>query len=287
MLTDALNTIENAGTFETTIYTDGSAEGGTSHGGSAAVITGGPPSDPIRRNTLVQKGCRLTSSFETEITALTLATEYLASLEHCPPTIICTDSQASLTALLDSGKKDSMKTAALRKSLNSLMSPTLLQWIPGHCGLQGNEWADKAAGDIAADRETAHATQSGISFQAAKSYIKREMLEPPISHVRTLAVYDGKRDAEPLQRPDAVLLAQLRSGHCRKLAAFRNVVDSYSSPTCPHCEEGFETLEHWLQVCPATAAKRIRVLGGVAPPLSILVSNPRAVLAFAHGLWTM
>ena len=41
------------------------------------------------------------------------------------------------------------------------------------------------------------------------------------------------------------------------------------------------------QDCPATAAKRFRVMGDVAPQLSILVTNSRAVLAFAHGLWSM
>ena len=94
-------------------------------------------------------------------------------------------------------------------------------------------------------------------------------------------------DAVGDARPDAVLIAQLRSGHCRKLAAYRSVVDANSSPTCPYCEADHETLEHWIQECPATAVKRIRVFGGTAPHLSVLVSNPRAVLAFAHGLWSM
>ena len=89
-------------------------------------------------------------------------------------------------------------------------------------------------------------------------------------------------DNAPLPRPDTVLIAQLRSGHCRKLAAYRNIVDANVSPNCPYCVDGIETLEHWLQDCPATAAKRFRVMGGVAPQLSILVTNPRAVLAFAH-----
>ena len=71
--------------------------------------------------------------------------------------------------------------------------------------------------------------------------------------------------SDPLSRPDAVLIAQLRSGHCRKLAAYRSVVDANSSPTCPHCETDHETLEHWIQECPATAVKRIRVFGGRHP----------------------
>ena len=82
-------------------------------------------------------------------------------------------------------------------------------------------------------------------------------------------------------------MAQLRSGHCRKLAANRNIIESNFSSICPHCEAEAETLEYWLQECPATAAKRTRVFGGAVPQLSVLVTSPKAVLAFAHGLWSM
>ena len=33
--------------------------------------------------------------------------------------------------------------------------------------------------------------------------------------------------------------------------------------------------------------KRIRVFGGAAPQLSVLVTSPKTVLAFSHGLWPM
>ena len=44
-------------------------------------------------------------------------------------------------------------------------------------------------------------------------------------------------------------------------------------------------IEHWLRECPATAVKRMRVFGGAAaPPMTALVNNTEAVLAFARGL---
>ena len=87
-----------------------------------------------------------------------------------------------------------------------------------------------------------------------------------------------------ISRKEAVLLAQLRSGHCHTLAAFHDVVDKKFSPYCPHCKDEHETIEHWLRECPATAVKRMRVFGGAAPPMTALVKNTETVLAFARGL---
>ena len=131
----------------------------------------------------------------------------------------------------------------------------------GHCGIIDNEWADAAAGEIACASDVDPVEQAGISFQAAKAFVKREVNDPPTEHLRTKAVFDSTRDNAPLPRPDAFLIAQLRSGHCRKLAAYRNIVDANVSPNCPYCVYGIVTLEHWLQDYPATAAKRFRVMG--------------------------
>ena len=68
----------------------------------------------------------------------------------------------------------------------------------------------------------------GISFQSAKALIKREIVNPPTSHIRTKDVFDGHHNSDHLSRPDTVIIAQLRIGHCRKLAAYRSVVDANS-----------------------------------------------------------
>ena len=44
----------------------------------------------------------------------------------------------------------------------------------------------------------------------------------------------------------AVLLAQLRNGHCHKLAAYHNVIDPTADPACRRCNFASHTLEHWL-----------------------------------------
>ena len=287
LLTDTVDTIAAAGEVEITIYTDGSAERGYKNGGSAAVVTSGPATDPVKITSITRKGRRLTSSYETEVTAMLLAVGWIKNRENQGPFIICTDSQSTLIALQSPGLSDGSDLAETRRILNSLNTRVSLQWVTSHIGLIGNEWADVEADAVAASDEEPAATDGGITFQTAKAFTKRETMDPAISHERTKAVFNGKRDPVSLSRKDSVLLAQLRSGHCHKLAAYRNIVDADSSATCPHCQGAPETLEHWLQECPATARRRIREFGGAAPLLSALIEQPEAVIAFAHGLPSM
>ena len=139
--------------------------------------------------------------------------------------------------------------------------------MPGHCGLVGYEWA---AVESASSTDVSLPNLGGISFQSAKALIKREIVDPPTNHLRTKAVFDGPGISDPLYRS-----AQLRSGHCRKLAGYRSVVDAKSSPTCPYCEADHEKLEHWIQECLATAVKRIRVFGGGDTPSISLGYKPK------------
>ena len=201
--------------------------------------------------------------------------------------LICTDSQAALKALQNVTKLESKGITSVRNKLDGMKSKIFLQWVPGHCGLTGNEWADEVAGDAAgnASKESiVDPSTNEITFQAVKAFIKREMKDPPTTHIRTMAVYEGTKSKTIFPRKDEVMMAQLRSGHCHRLAAYRNVVHKDSSPLCPHCEMDYETLEHWLQCCPATAVKRIHGFGGPAPPLAVLVEDPKAVIAYTRSL---
>ena len=191
--------------------------------------------------------------------------------------------------------------AKVRRILTATDRQVTLQWVPGHCDLVGNDWADSAAGEAAAaplqhpDDIIDTPPSSSISFEAARALILREIIDPPTTHQRTKTIYaddEGNQQNQKkniqngprISRKEAVLLAQLRSDHCHTLAAYRNVVDKKSSPYYPHCKDEHETIEHWLRECPATAVKRMRVFGGPAPPMTALVNNTEAVLAFARGL---
>ena len=77
LLADAITTIGAAGVADYTIYTDGSAQGGVSNGGSAAIVTTGAASNPTRVHISSCTGCRWTCSYDTEVATLILATEWI------------------------------------------------------------------------------------------------------------------------------------------------------------------------------------------------------------------
>ena len=99
LLTDTVDTIAAAGEVEITIYTDGSAESGYKNGGSAAVVTSGPATDPVKITSITRKGRSFTSSYETGVKAMLLAVGWIECSDNQGPFIICTDSQSTLTAL--------------------------------------------------------------------------------------------------------------------------------------------------------------------------------------------
>ena len=181
---------------------------------------------------------------------------------------ILTDSMSLIQAL----RNKSTCTKTLRNKLEELSNNVgmLLKWVPGHKDIPGNELADKYAKE-AASAARAPATNSRVnhedqekditvSYNAARSYIKRKVQDGPIKHARTAAVYKNinrKRDLMVVKnRKEGALLAELRSGHCLKLQEYRHRIGLEETATCPICEEEDQDVEHWLLRCPGTLSAR-------------------------------
>ena len=166
-------------------------------------------------------------------------------------------------------------------------SPTLyiqlfLQWVPAHVNVPGNELADKAA--KAATKLPVDSTQIAVPFSSAKAVINREIADPPPSHPRVAKSYQGlchKRDNKLIgSRKEQALLAQLRAGHCLKLAHYRHRINPEDPETCEKCEEEPETVEHWLR-CPATRQHRMDIFQRPDVDLEALATEQAKVLAYA------
>ena len=101
------------------------------------------------------------------------------------------------------------RLTTLRSELSRIKCRLFLQWVPGHCGLVGNEWADheanRAAGrgqiddnDHLALVEPPSAVQS-VSWNAARFKLRYLLLEPGANHSRVRKTYDiGKEDIDTL-----------------------------------------------------------------------------------------
>jgi ribonuclease HI len=272
----AIQTIDSYD-VDTVIYTDGSCKGGTEEGGAAAIITTGSARNPIVLETLQKKGCRYTCSYDEERAAMLLAINWMIENSRSTDAVICTDSQALVRAL----ENNTPDTREIREILSGLKGKVVIQWVPAHCNVPGNELADLSAKEIARTGEPA---DTPVSYNTSIAIINREIKDPPAKHHIVSKTYEHisqKVDAKIKTRKEAALIAQLRSGHCLKLAAYQHRINEEKSETCPRCNLEPETVKHWLE-CPATCQKRLSVFGDMDVPLGTLTKHPDKVLAFAR-----
>ena len=281
---DALTTIRSFGRRKAIIYTDGSAEGGVRSGGSAAIICNDDPDDPRVLLRLQQTGPAFTSSFETEVWALILAVRWLRDNGAAEDRfLICSDSRSALSALAGTVGKPHSLMVGLRSELDRVPSLVDLQWIPGHCGLSGNELADAEAGRSARLDPGRAPPGAPLSLESVRSAISSQIVDAqpdPVRRREVCQVYQGRKGStQGLSRKEEVMLAQMRSGQSKLLSTFRAKILG-EDPVCPKCNGSEETLVHFMQECPATEALRRRLFETFPPPLSVLWTHPRESLRY-------
>ena len=111
----------------------------------------------------------------------------------------------------------------------------VLQWIPAHCGVKGNEHADRLA------KQGANMEQEEllITLKQKKTIMKN--------------MFRAKRipdDYHTLDRAGQVTLLRLRTGHNRLNSHMHRKMNLVPSPLCT-CGTEDQTTEHILQRCPA------------------------------------
>ena len=125
-----------------------------------------------------------------------------------------------------------------------------------------------------------------LSLESVRSAIPRGVVDTPPDPVQrreVLAVYQGKKGStQGLCRKDEVLLAQMRSGQSKLLAAYRARILG-EDPMCPKCNGGEENLVHFMQECPASEGLRRRIFDVHPPPLSVLWTRPKEALRYCEG----
>ena len=115
----------------------------------------------------------------------------------------------------------------------SSVSQVVLQWIPAHCGIPGNENADRLAKLGAAKEQE----DNWVTYEEMKSHIK-SLHKPP----------KQTDDYYLLSRHEQVIIFRLRTGHNRLNQHMHKRFRLVASPMCS-CGEAEQTAEHVIQDC--------------------------------------
>ena len=101
----------------------------------------------------------------------------------------------------------------IRLLLLAIPAAVIIQWIPGHSNISGNELADRAAKQATELPSTADLP---ITLSSAVKVVRDSIHNAAITHDRTKEIYSHYRpsiDAEQIsKRADEILLARLRAG---------------------------------------------------------------------------
>lgn len=260
------------------IFTDGSGyKGGI---GAAAVLTRTGKELRILRYHLGSEDDH--TVYEAEVVGLTLAIQLLATERDVSyPVSILTDNQAAIQAGKENSKHGnrylserlscmSKRLARLRKDHGDFQ--LTIRWIPGHCGVEGNERADEEA-----KKASSGSTHNSPKRQLPK-YLRNKALLRSASALKALqqkamiAIWKRLWEKSPryartkiidptmpssayiklvngIPKRSSSLYIQLRTRHVL-LNHHLHRISKADSPYCPSCTDTIETIHHFLFDCP-------------------------------------
>jgi len=241
------------------VYTDGSASQGTVNAGYGARIE-----FPDKSLEELSRPCgENCSNFEAEALAIKAAIEVIEenlkkNKYQNNKVIIFTDAKSVLQAI-DSQQYKSQAIQILSSTLDKFIKThdyeVILQWIPSHCEIKGNERADTLAKKGASQEQPERPVSHITCKQIIKANSKTEWVNSWSMCSTGRVMYPHmtaptKTDPiDDLDRREQCIIFRLRSQHI-PLNMHLNMINPMQEPVCPLCPCAYETVEHFLFECP-------------------------------------
>ena len=285
-LTASLLTVQTY-SGSTKAYTDGSVSTGAEvrAGYGALVLYPGlanegdlPRSGRVDpRHALVEElsgPCGNVCIFDAEMEAIRIAVEAIGTRfgsqsVQVTDVVILTDALSVLQAIDGLGTWPARMVSLLLVISDLILRygvKVVLQWIPSHAGVTGNEIADS----LAKKGSLVPTSNGAASFESARRTIReweaRQWFKSWDENLTGRGVWVSlKRPdrSDPwwrLRRREQAAVAQFRTGHCPIGAYFGRFRPNYDT-RCRHCREDDETVEHVLTGCRALQEDRVDVNG--------------------------
>jgi ribonuclease HI len=212
--------------------------------------------------------------FQAEIYAIYTATNLALQKGWTNRTIYFhSDSQAAIRALLSS-RITSKLVQKCNQVLNRLgrNNRVVVDWVPGHSSIPGNERADSLARDAVLLPRDGFPRAVSWSYSLLKYRMSERLRQNHqqywINRVdcrQSKLFLQGPSKNQTnfllsLKRQELRLLVSVVTGHCT-LNNHMKTMRLANSPTCAKCLEEDETLEHFVCRCPIFSRVRRRTLG--------------------------